>query len=94
MFQSLSGFQVRCNPIRTYRERGFTFVSIPIGFSGSLQQYYIAERALSKFFVSIPIGFSGSLQLEYCLISFFLYPSFNPYRVFRFAATASLQALF
>ena len=62
-FQSLSGFQVRCNfrtvkgPCRT------TKVSIPIGFSSSLQ---LEPSSWAR---------SGSI-------------SFNPYRVFKFVATA------
>ncbi len=61
-------------------------VSIPIGFSGSLQQSIVAYQLINSD-VSIPIGFSGSLQLG----SFALFASrttcFNPYRVFWFAAT-------
>ena len=38
-------------------------VSIPIGFSGSLQQSIVAYQSINSD-VSIPIGFSGSLQLD------------------------------
>jgi len=88
MFQSLSGFQVRCNGTMTGRRgaaitcfnpyRVFKFVatcqvaqqrrcaidvSIPIGFSSSLQRRGSEpDRRYSKH-VSIPIGFSSSLQL-------------------------------
>jgi len=61
-------------------------VSIPIGFSGSLQ--LPERRAISQqLAVSIPIGFSGSLQLCSFPLSERFLISFNPYRVFRFAAT-------
>jgi len=65
LFQSLSGFQVRCNAFFVMALVQLVFVSIPIGFSGSLQQ-------LQK---------SVSLTGWKC---------FNPYRVFRFAATLVL----
>jgi len=40
LFQSLSGFQVRCNIDQRLLQAGGLVVSIPIGFSGSLQQDY------------------------------------------------------
>ena len=39
-------------------------VSIPIGFSGSLQQQAAYNKTYREAHVSIPIGFSGSLQLQ------------------------------
>jgi len=87
-FQSLSGFQVRCNSFpwpptshfivcfNPYRV--FKFVATPLP-----RNHPEESRG-----VSIPIGFSSSLQLGgsgtdctspgYC---------FNPYRVFKFVAT-------
>ena len=61
-------------------------VSIPIGFSSSLQ------LSISGFIrrahpVSIPIGFSSSLQQNKEYIIDILCKSFNPYRVFKFVAT-------
>jgi hypothetical protein len=64
-FQSLSGFQVRCNTALSchilIREKS---VSIPIGFSSSLQRLVLLWHELDQI-------------------------SFNPYRVFKFVATAS-----
>ena len=61
-FQSLSGFQVRCNGLALELIALDSSVSIPIGFSSSLQQPCLlaADQALAT--VSIPIGFSSSLQ--------------------------------
>ena len=112
-FQSLSGFQVRCNLLRvssTYMDRK---VSIPIGFSSSLQHSLCNCSDSPPDHVSIPIGFSSSLQLgqdhreerdcsEFQSLSGFqvrcnfapglrssvLLGRFNPYRVFKFVATA------
>ena len=86
-FQSLSGFQVRCNPrevlpaetggssFNPYRVFKFVAtsalavvdmqyrpVSIPIGFSSSLQQFFQLISLSRDHQVSIPIGFSSSLQ--------------------------------
>ena len=113
-FQSLSGFQVRCNLLRvssTYMDRK---VSIPIGFSSSLQHSLCNCSDSPPDHVSIPIGFSSSLQLgqdhreerdcsEFQSLSGFqvrcnfapglrssvLLGRFNPYRVFKFVATAT-----
>ena len=63
-------------------------VSIPIGFSGSLQHKTYGHNHTDQNRVSIPIGFSGSLQHQEPI---FLWGEhfirFNPYRVFRFVAT-------
>ena len=89
LFQSLSGFQVRCNlisdrpvrcqmgcfnPYRVFKfaatwgmkhiERLRRSVSIPIGFSSSLQHAFAFFVIFPGFRVSIPIGFSSSLQQE------------------------------
>jgi len=86
-FQSLSGFQVRCNVLKPpvlsspnssfnpYRVFKFVAtgldrpaagaednVSIPIGFSSSLQPLYDICASSRIGAVSIPIGFSSSLQ--------------------------------
>ena len=60
-FQSLSGFQVRCNAGTVGPYYTQYTVSIPIGFSSSLQ---LPEDVLMPLSidVSIPIGFSSSLQ--------------------------------
>jgi len=64
MFQSLSGFQVRCNAAVDRSGNGRTrLVSIPIGFSSSLQLHFRWRQAVVEE-VSIPIGFSSSLQLD------------------------------
>ncbi len=66
-FQSLSGFQVRCNcPFENW-QKAMGEVSIPIGFSSSLQRLARVPD------VDIEIGF-------------------NPYRVFKFVATATSRA--
>ena len=68
-------------------------VSIPIGFSGSLQQCSLWNDRLSVDLVSIPIGFSGSLQLYPRKCFGYVFICFNPYRVFWFAATRILFSL-
>ena len=63
-------------------------VSIPIGFSSSLQLpgESVASKLVEK--VSIPIGFSSSLQPLIFFNTNSLHDiSFNPYRVFKFVAT-------
>jgi len=62
-FQSLSGFQVRCNSGCEPFLGKATAVSIPIGFSSSLQQKDRFQIDVENT-VSIPIGFSSSLQRE------------------------------
>ena len=66
-------------------------VSIPIGFSSSLQLACRLGCNYSDRLVSIPIGFSSSLQHQ---LSFFASKSnrcFNPYRVFKFVATHAIM---
>jgi len=62
-FQSLSGFQVRCNIERDGMKLCAIYVSIPIGFSSSLQPLFGVRLLL-------------------------VHRCFNPYRVFKFVATA------
>jgi len=65
MFQSLSGFQVRCNgEERTCQAYGGLFQSLS-GFQVrcNIDYFKPAISVLSK--VSIPIGFSGSLQRKH-----------------------------
>ena len=85
-FQSLSGFQVRCNLYWLVLVLLDKRVSIPIGFSSSLQHNRLTFLLLPRG-VSIPIGFSSSLQQEKTSSFFFFYKRFNPYRVFKFVAT-------
>ena len=115
VFQSLSGFQVRCNGGGSggFPDR-VAGVSIPIGFSSSLQHAVLPAgcfsdgrfQSLSGFqvrcngiddllsnvgrAVSIPIGFSSSLQLNSDPAQRVDHRSFNPYRVFKFAATVDI----
>ena len=62
-FQSLSGFQARCNPGAgaDVQER-VLHVSIPVGFSSSLQLDLSQISGRDYYDVSIPVGFSSSLQ--------------------------------
>ena len=62
-------------------------VSIPIGFSSSLQLEKVFGGRPSYSKVSIPIGFSSSLQLRRMLTDNGHPIGFNPYRVFKFVAT-------
>ena len=112
LFQSLSGFQVRCNaslrewegqrivrfnPYRVFkfvatRDRGIDRlggwrVSIPIGFSSSLQRFLLETNGMMLGEVSIPIGFSSSLQPKALEWPHRFTIGFNPYRVFKFVAT-------
>ena len=92
-FQSLSGFQVRCNNDRVPATgsirhcfnpyRVFKFVAT---FLDSLCRFHCHT-------VSIPIGFSSSLQLQTWIGAAILRPCFNPYRVFKFVATQPLSQI-
>ena len=73
LFQSLSGFQVRCNSCRSCQSEVSAVVSIPIGFSSSLQQP-VGRPDLTSLLVSIPIGFSSSLQRAGALDRYFSQP--------------------
>jgi len=65
-------------------------VSIPIGFSSSLQPVWRGQQA-GRRGVSIPIGFSSSLQQYSVPATEESICSFNPYRVFKFVATARVR---
>ena len=86
MFQSLSGFHARCNyRFCLYSCLGGT-VSIPVGFSRSLQLSPCPVEDNHRS-VSIPVGFSRSLQLKSNNIVPLSKFCFNPCRVFTLAAT-------
>ena len=70
-FQSLSGFRVRCNARREecHPPHLRRVVSIPIGFSSTLQLSFVADGKPWPP-VSIPIGFSSTLQLFSAASSF------------------------
>ncbi len=87
MFQSLSGFQVRCNKDGRIDCWFNINVSIPIGFSSSLQRRIVYDiyRRRTKF--QSLSGFQvrcNSNGIESVMESLL---SFNPYRVFKFVAT-------
>jgi len=63
------------------------YVSIPIGFSSSLQRRSGRCSRPERSRVSIPIGFSSSLQPSADRTVSPYAPGFNPYRVFKFVAT-------
>ncbi len=93
MFQSLSGFQVRCNHIHPYKDTTDDIVSIPIGFSSSLQRPSQDALQHRQERVSIPIGFSSSLQHIFSISNQYHLICFNPYRVFKFVATVTLDGI-
>ena len=111
-FQSLSGFQVRCNSSETLRPSGIgpcfnpyrvfkfvatdevllnagpvTCVSIPIGFSSSLQQspWPTAEPCMVRF--QSLSGFQVRCNKSQPKVDATVSRGFNPYRVFKFVAT-------
>jgi len=91
MFQSLSGFQVRCNVDYSITKeisqicfnpyRVFKFVATSCRVAG----------CPSAGSVSIPIGFSSSLQHITRAFTSVGFSCFNPYRVFKFVATPPSQ---
>ena len=86
MFQSLSGFRVRCNHISFNIISDNHYVSIPIGFSSTLQLPF------NKHLVSHFIRFNPYRVFEYVAtevrVPLFLWEvRFNPYRVFEYVAT-------
>ena len=89
-FQSLSGFQVRCNG-RYWQSKGFRIfvVSIPIGFSSSLQPLrttlYLSRNWLFQSLSGFQVRCNSLWSRSVCTS----WRCFNPYRVFKFAATAS-----
>ena len=92
-FQSLSGFQVRCNLDTGLMICATKEVSIPIGFSSSLQQI---DRMTNE---SVEAGFNpyrvfkfvATLPLQRMPVSH--QQGFNPYRVFKFVATEAFSAI-
>jgi len=87
-FQSLSGFQVRCNLGAAVKEYASRHVSIPIGFSSSLQ------RSDPQVNVEVALKFQSLSGFQVRCNPWCWHPcpaadrrSFNPYRVFKFAAT-------
>ena len=118
MFQSLSGFQVRCNPTEdlTYSQgkrcfnpyRVFKFAATetlrewgpPLWGFQSLSGFQVRCNYDSHvvqagaYWVSIPIGFSSSLQHNAEQLAGGMAWGFNPYRVFKFAATFVLPKTF
>ena len=87
LFQSLSGFQVRCNCVynneRIMRSCSFNPYRV---FKFAATELHLGHRS-GFLLVSIPIGFSSSLQPPGQLTNRAPPTSFNPYRVFKFAAT-------
>ena len=87
MFQSLSGFQVRCNKSLPLHPGNHRMVSIPIGFSSSLQHRHLSRiNPQRKRFQSL-----SGFQVRCNDIAQGSWPApqfgFNPYRVFKFVAT-------
>ena len=94
MFQSLSGFLVRCNPNTRGRDKRWpNAVSIPIGFSGSLQlRAIVGELIESQSFNPYRVfWFAATFNANYILTKPL---RFNPYRVFWFAATSNRDICF
>jgi hypothetical protein len=60
--ESLPGFLVRCNATSQAHFSAAPPISIPVGFSGSLQPCLHAGKGSDRPAISIPVGFSGSLQ--------------------------------
>ena len=88
-FQSLSGFQVRCNTAsgRALPGRLCWFQSLS-GFQVRCNLPGRFNYTVSRAKVSIPIGFSSSLQHKTVTMNQRIAISFNPYRVFKFVATS------
>ena len=93
MFQSLSGFQVRCNVINLVRDTWKNIVSIPIGFSSSLQPpWWRSALRRSPCFNPYRVFKFVATSIDQGVMM----PSigFNPYRVFKFVATSRLEVVF
>ena len=94
MFQSLSGFQVRCNfrgvPARNICSFGFNPYRV-FKFAATLVQtkYRRKGRCFNPYRV---FKFAATMTVFIAASNFSL--SFNPYRVFKFAATAPFEWLF
>ena len=86
-FQSLSGFQVRCNVGSYALFSVYDMVSIPIGFSSSLQlARYQMPGSIRDEFQSLS-GFQVRCNVAANESPIALTTGFNPYRVFKFVAT-------
>ena len=86
-FQSLSGFQVRCNTTTLKSDvRAELFQSLS-GFQVRCNVLLRVHDSACRDCVSIPIGFSSSLQRKMRNSDQCSGQRFNPYRVFKFAAT-------
>ena len=88
-FQSLSGFQVRCNDAQSDAGSCTEDCFNPYRVFKFVATDCVLVVAKSQYYVSIPIGFSSSLQLPNCQRPVQNYKSFNPYRVFKFVATGT-----
>ena len=90
-FQSLSGFQVRCNDhIRIASRKQVVNVSIPIGFSSSLQRKRAPRRNTSMMPFQSLSGFQVRCNQATMVGSLPSLLGFNPYRVFKFVATQGI----
>ena len=90
LFQSLSGFQVRCNFWLVYvLKHSLVCVSIPIGFSSSLQHRVVDPLTSSTTMFQSLSGFQVRCNQTTKMSSTAGYWCFNPYRVFKFVATPS-----
>ena len=85
-FQSLSGFQVRCNSEHCPQHAGAMIVSIPIGFSSSLQRKRLGALDEFRMFQSLS-GFQVRCNCSIVDTTKHSGSCFNPYRVFKFVAT-------
>ena len=87
LFQSLSGFRVRCNHAPGGQPRhpspGFNPYRV-FEYVATTGEHHRAGLGIS---VSIPIGFSSTLQLPPRTDAARASTSFNPYRVFEYVAT-------
>ena len=86
-FQSLSGFQVRCNSVEPVSLHEIAMFQSLSGFQVRCNATTGIRTTTQR--VSIPIGFSSSLQQNGQLLHLGEIQGFNPYRVFKFVATFS-----
>ena len=87
LFQSLSGFQVRCNVYVNAQTQEDAIVSIPIGFSSSLQPHIRPASTMPNGLFQSLSGFQVRCNLGDEAYRTPPEVGFNPYRVFKFAAT-------
>ena len=92
MFQSLSGFQARCN---TGSGIGCCsrnhLVSIPVGFSSSLQHSWRTDIAISMTEFQSLSGFQARCNRPLGMHLGRIFKCFNPCRVFKLAATIGIS---